>query len=158
MKIDPANRGIYGAPDARDPITGKPKTDKESITAFARRHGWDVKEIKGPDDYLIEVWCSKGSERVNIWLYDRHRIASATANRIDLPSVDLRGRLEKFLAGVPCPCDPDSPENQALLPYEQRIFDPSCPIHAFKAKPQTWTKDHWPRRVEVLPDPTEVAS
>jgi hypothetical protein len=154
MTIDPASRGFLGTAPARDPITGKVKVDKESITAFARRHGWNVKEIKGPDDYLTEVWCSKDGDRVNIWLWSRHNVSSATVNRIDLPSTNLQGRLESYLAGVPCSCDPDSDYNSRVHTYE-RHPDPACLVHG-GIQARSWLRGD--RIVETLPDPTEAAS
>ena len=104
---------------ARDPISGLIKVERDSLSDFARRHGWTVKESKGPDDHFTEAWYSKDGERVRAFLSDRIPI-TALANRIDVPRDDVQTRVEKYLAGVPCRCvfDPDEPH-----------ISPDCSIH-----------------------------
>ena len=127
MKIDAASHGIYGAPPARNPITGEAKTERESIREFAQRHGWEVAHYgKGPDDYVITARFVKGERRVDLSLFDKFRVCTAEINQIGLSGAGpLRTRVEKYLVGVECICvlPPDMNHWTRVEP------DPACPIH-----------------------------
>lgn len=126
--IDTGQR--VGPSPAHDVISGESKVRKESVIAFARRHGWAVEEYDDPDGYLIDVFLTKfGREEVQValWPGRTKQLALATINRIQLPqhsAFPTRERVEMYLAGIDCTCTPD-PD---LYPYEQKQ-EPSCPIH-----------------------------
>lgn len=136
MRVDP--RQTLGTPTPRDPISGELKRDRETITQFARRHGWTVKEVKGPDDYVIEFWFDKeGLPPVHgsLWPTRSKQLCTADINHIPLSqrwTFPMRERLERYLVGVECVCTFD---RNPLATYEQ-MTNPNCPIHG---EEEAWT-------------------
>lgn len=121
-----------GAPTPTDPITGLPKAEKETIIAFAQRHGWDVR-VNHKDEWVEEWRLVKGLDVVDLELRPSKRgsgkgsIATATLKGVQLPQYagfPTRERVEKFLTGVPCVCS----RHEGLYSYEE-IPNPSCLIH-----------------------------
>jgi hypothetical protein len=113
------------------PITGETRQGQENIVAFARRHGWTVEEVKGPDDYYTEVFFAKDGRSVTLSLWpgrNREVALARTSNGvctmpIRLHGKELRTRVESFLAGVLCIC-----EDKQHFFYENKP-KPDCQVH-----------------------------
>lgn len=115
---------------ARDPFTGRTKSDRESVLDLARRHGWSVREDSTQDDLFISASITKEGKRVDLslWKGTDRNIANARVQNIPLPqgqSFPIRERVEAFLVGVECSCDLD----QVDLYFWERRTNPGCLVH-----------------------------
>ena len=107
---------------------------KESILAFAQRHGWEVSD-SDTTDYFTDVRVSKANAFVDLTLWPglRKDIAAAKTHTgevaVKVPD-PVRARVEKFLVGVECRCVPEPEWLNATSEYEGRPFE-GCPVHGW---------------------------
>lgn len=105
---------------------------RESVLAFAQRHGWKVGK-EDASDYFHDVTLSKGIRQVQLALWPGINKSIAIAHThtgtvcVKVPD-PLRERVERFLVGMECECEAEPNWLGGRSAYEGRPV-PSCPVH-----------------------------
>lgn len=105
---------------------------KESVVAFGERHGWKVTD-EGSSDYFNDLSLTKGVKRVRLALWPGINksiaLASTHTGTVAVKVTDpMRERVERFLVGMECICEPEPEWLEGSSAYEGRPVS-TCPVH-----------------------------